>query len=354
MKSVDKQKLINSKKEEVVQGIIFGVVLVLIVTLIIIINDKEYYFPKEKSTIIGELQIEQPKQNEYKTIIVADNTYTGVKINEKKDAIKLIEEDSIKQKTTCSKEIIDIENKIIKDFNITAVNLCEMDTSLANELYNVLYKIYKEYPSVKGYMTNISLRNSTIENEKVIAAFTPTFEFATSNTISTYPWVYKTEILLNSNYFLNRDRLQSTVNDASFTGHFPPNATIYSPVAHEFGHYLSFLALLKEFNKKDILLVEKTDYDKMIKISYDYSKGIFSKKILDEAFKKYQKDNRNIINFNSWKRTISAYANAKDQSGNYIYDETIAEAFHDVYLNGNNAKPASKYIVEVLKEKLKG
>ena len=35
-------------------------------------------------------------------------------------------------------------------------------------------------------------------------------------------------------------------------------------------------------------------------------------------------------------------------------DETIAEAFHDVYLNENNAKDASKYIVNVLKQKLEG
>ena len=37
-----------------------------------------------------------------------------------------------------------------------------------------------------------------------------------------------------------------------------------------------------------------------------------------------------------------------------IYDETIAEAFHDVYLNGDNATPASIYIVRVLKQKLNG
>ena len=35
-----------------------------------------------------------------------------------------------------------------------------------------------------------------------------------------------------------------------------------------------------------------------------------------------------------------------------IYDETIAEAFHDVYLNKDNAKDASKYIVSILKKKL--
>ena len=43
---------------------------------------------------------------------------------------------------------------------------------------------------------------------------------------------------------------------------------------------------------------------------------------------------------------------AKDSNGKYIYDETIAEAFHDVYLNGERANIASIYIVHTLKEKL--
>ena len=53
-----------------------------------------------------------------------------------------------------------------------------------------------------------------------------------------------------------------------------------------------------------------------------------------------------------FRSNISEYALAKDNEGNYIYDETIAEAFHDIYLNGNNANEESKYIVDVLKEKI--
>ena len=43
---------------------------------------------------------------------------------------------------------------------------------------------------------------------------------------------------------------------------------------------------------------------------------------------------------------------AKDNDGEYIYDETIAEAFHDTYLNKDNAIDASKYIIKVLKKYL--
>ena len=59
-----------------------------------------------------------------------------------------------------------------------------------------------------------------------------------------------------------------------------------------------------------------------------------------------------IVTLDEWRGTISQYALAKDNSGAYIYDETIAESFHDVYLNGDNAKDASKYIYTVLKSEL--
>ena len=336
------------KLNEVIKGIIVGLFLVLVLSVIVIIRSNDFYYSKEKSSNVEELVIDTKNNDQYRTIIVHDNTYTGVSIKNNKEAKKLIEKDSVKQKRTCSHEIISLEKGMIKDFGITAVNLCEMDFDFAYELYNVLNKIYEEYPSTKGYMTNITLRNSTVENDKVIAAFTPTFEFAKSDTYSTYPWVYKTEILLNSNYFLNQKKLSSTVNDASVTGHFPPNATIYSPVAHEFGHYLSFIAVLNYYKTNSVLLVDKKDTEKIYKITYDYSIGKFSKKILDEAYSNYKKDNNIKMNFNTWRRTISSYAVSKDENGNYIYDETIAEAFHDTYLNGDNAKVASKYIVNFI------
>ena len=75
--------------------------------------------------------------------------------------------------------------------------------------------------------------------------------------------------------------------------------------------------------------------------------------MLKEAHQNYLKSNPN-IEFDEWRGQISGYALAKDESGAYIYDETIAEAFHDVYLNGNNANVASKYIVEVLKKYIGG
>ena len=180
----------------------------------------------------------------------------------------------------------------------------------------------------------------------------PVFNFATSDSSSTYPWVIKTQVLLNTSYFLNKEKLEASVIDGSSTGHFPKNSTIYSPVAHELGHYLSFLAMMKNYKLDSILLVDSSNVSTFYSLYNDFGKGNYSLTMIKEAYENYKKDTNTTMSLDEWRGTISNYALAKDNSGEYIYDETIAESFHDVYLNGDNASDASKYIVSVLKGKL--
>ena len=76
--------------------------------------------------------------------------------------------------------------------------------------------------------------------------------------------------------------------------------------------------------------------------------------MIETAYKKCQSETGLTTPIDEWRATISGYAVAKDNEGEYIYDETIAEAFHDVYLNGDNAVSASKYITNELKRRLGG
>ena len=228
-----------------------------------------------------------------------------------------------------------------------------MDVDFARELENVFEIIYRDYPSARGHITNLSLRNTNMLSEGgIIAAFMPAFNFATSDSSSTFPWVFKTQVLLSSQYFLNRSKLEASTKDGSESGHFPPNSTIYSPVAHELGHYLSFLAMMNYYKMDSILLINDNNIDTFYNIYSDFGEGNYSLSMINEAYENYKKDNDTSISLDEWRGTISNYALAKNNSGEYIYDETIAEAFHDVYLNNDNAKEASKYIVNVLKEKL--
>lgn len=325
-------------------------------------NKNNYYFSEsnientdiEQTPVIQASTTSGSKTRKYSTAIITDNVYSGISVKSIDDARKLINQDSINQKKSdYPKEIMDIENEIINKYSITAVNLKEMDVEFAKELESVIKKIYEDYPGARGYLTNLTLTNLDMSQSGVIALFMPIFTFGTSNTTTTRPWVIKTQVQLNAKYFLNPERIDVAVETSSKAGHFPKNATKYSPVAHEFGHYLSFIALLNHYSTNSILVIEDNQIQNYYDIYKDFGNGTFSKKILEEAYQNYLSSNQS-IGFDEWRGQISEYALAKDATGNYIYDETVAEAFHDVYLNGNNANIASKYIVEVLKKYIGG
>ena len=338
----------------IIMLIIACVLVPAIIKIVKSLNTKEnYYFGEEAiGQVLNEEQVEknENKKGKYKTAIITDNVYSGISVNSIKDAEDLIIEDSVSQKQSdYSKEIMSIENNIIDRYGITAVNLKEMEKEYAEELEKVVGKIYNDYPNARGYLTNLTLTNLDMTQANVIAFFMPSFVFGMSDTSSTRPWVIKSQIQLNAKYFLNPERIDSSVQAASKIGHFPPNATRYSPLAHEFGHYLSFIALLNYYYTDSFVLVKDSGIDNYYDIMNDFGTGIFSKKMLDEAYQNYLKENT-YIDFDEWRGQISEYALAKDDTGKYIYDETIAEAFHDTYLNDNNAKKTSKYIMEVLKK----
>ncbi len=346
-------------------GAVAGLVIIILISVFsIIFSSTKYYFTSstygttnvsenpDKNTKIEKSEDTTKSKGKYLTSVVSDNTYSDMDIETEEDAYNLILEDSENQKNNdYPAEIRTVESSIIKNLNITAANLKEMDPEFAKELEKVFEKIYEEYPSVRGYITNLTLVNAGI-SDQYIAAFMPIYIFATSNTSSEYPWVIKTQVLLNSSYFLNPVRLETSVKDGAESGHFPDNTTIYSPIAHELGHYLSFLAMMKYHNMESILLIDSTKVSDFYALANDFGQGDFSLVMLKEAYQNYINDTNDNIAFDDWRGTISNYALAKDNSGEYIYDETIAEAFHDTYLNGNNSKNASKYIVEVLKKYL--
>ena len=285
------------------------------------------------------------------TSIVYDNQYIQqLTLKSESELNKLIAADSLKQKNNCPADVKKIENEIINNYGIVAVNLCEMDYDFALELRNVVKYIYNNYPQARNYLTNLTLANVG-NDSSFIAAFMPVFSFATSKTNSGYPVGIKTQILLNAKYFLNSSKLKGSVSYAEKSGYFPANATRSSTVAHEFGHYLSYVALLNYYNSSKLNFVKASQAAILYEVYNDFNEGDFSYKLLQEAYSEYVKLYSN-DSFDDFRSSISGYAMAKDNSGNYIYDETIAEAFHDVYINGDLAKPASNYIVKVLISKL--
>ncbi len=289
--------------------------------------------------------------SDYSTKIIYDRQYFGqVVLKNKEEVYSIIKYDSDLQKNGCNASIRAIENEIITNYGVVAVNLCEMDPQFALELRDVIAYIYNSYPVARNYITNITLAN--VDKASYIASFMPIFTFITSKSSSDYPVGIKTQIILNSKYFLNTSKIANSVKYGSNNSYFPPNATRSSTLIHEFGHYLSYVALLKEYKATQMTFVTGADSYLMYDIYNDFNRGDFSKQLILEAYNNYSFDTGTDIGFDNFRASISVYAMSKDNNGEYIYDETIAEAFHDVYLNQGNAKPASRYIVQSLLTKL--
>lgn len=334
-----------------VTSILAGASFVVIVLIAIFTKGTSFYV--DSSEVYYENK-KVEKVEEYQTAVVTDNIYKGVTVNNMSDAKKLIENDSTNQKAKCNNvKTKEVEKRIEKNYGITAINFCEMDYDFALEIENVIKTVYKEFPSIKGYITNITLIN-TPEFTNYIASFVSAKLFAKSNTKNTYPNVYKMSIFLNASYFLNKDYLTATVNDSASYGYFPSNATRYTIVAHELGHYLSFLAEMRSTTDLDsVLLLTKENYREYSNLISDSNNGVFSLKMINEAYESYNKSHKGeFSNADKFRESISEYAMATDANGSYIYDETIAEAFHDYYVNRTNAKPASKEIMKVLRKYL--
>lgn len=301
------------------------------------------------SDMIDEKKNYISKRGKYQTIIISDNIYEGLTISGEEEGYKLISKDSVEQKKNCPKEIVALENEFIKNYGITAVNLCEINTDFSKKVYSVFGKVYTEFPNLKNYLTNLTIMNDSSDSD-FITAFQPYFEFAYND--GGYPVIVKTQMFLNAKYFLNENAFNETINANVKIGHFPSNAVMSSIVAHELGHYISFLTMMYSHSLDSMFYVDNEEKQyKLVEVLRDFNDEKYSLELLETAYNNYINDTNDNIEFDLWRSTISGYAISRDNSGEYIYDETIAESFHDVYLNGNNAKEASKYVYNELKSR---
>ena len=213
--------------------------------------------------------------------------------------------------------------------------------------------MYYLFPNINGALTNITITNAETK-EEYIARFQPMFQFVNPvEDINNYNKVNKTQILLNSYYFLNENIISNSLENVVGDNWYVKDATWESTIAHELGHYITFKAFLKQNNLNDITFVTKDNEKNINNILEQYEQGIFSKSILLEALNNYNIMYNENYDLNAFSLSISNYAGTKNKNGELIFDETIAEAVHDYYLHRNLANNSSKEIIKVLKSKLR-
>lgn len=290
------------------------------------------------------------------TLLNTENKYNKETIDSKEDALSIIKKDTEDQDYYCFNdiEVSVVAHTIEEDYGISSVSFCDMSLKEANSIKEVIDKMYILFPNIKGALTNITISNAKTTNE-YIARFQPMYQFVNiDEDINLYNKVNKTQILLNSYYFLNKDILNKNVEDVVGTNFYVENATWYSTIAHELGHYISFVTLLKDNNINDITLVTKDNYELINNIIDEYEKGTHSKEILEASLLNYNNKYNTNLTLEEFASSISKYASIKDNDNNIIYDETIAEAIHDYYINNDNLKDTSREIINIINENLRG
>ena len=289
--------------------------------------------------------------SKYKTKIEVDHFYY-VDLPNEKAADDLIKKDSEDQKGDTATEIKQIENQIIRDYKVKAVNLGEMDVETARGLADAFKYIYDNYPGARNLLSNISIGNMSMSDGSTLAYFGP-HEFTVSKTsTSGYPKSVKTLMCLNSRYFLNPPLLENSVKQSSASGHFPKNVSKYAVVVHESGHFLTLVATMKKYGLDTVNFVDQASIEKYTKVIQDWSANEEPLSIIKEAYDNYKRKYNDNISFDEFRASISGYAMATDSSGKPIYHETVAEAFHDYYTNGENSAKASIEIVQVLMKRV--
>lgn len=286
--------------------------------------------------------------------IDTEKIYNKVNISNINEAKEFITKDLNNQSWKCTYALdnFTIESELEKSYSIPSVSLCDVPNREAIKIREVIDKMFNIFPKMKGALTNISITNAKT-NKEYIARFQPIYQFVNPNEkINSYNKVNKTQIVLNSYYFLNENIISEPVQKVVGDNWYVKDATWESTIAHELGHYISFVTFLKSNGLENVILVTEENENKINEIITIFDSGEYSLSIVKQALKSYNVSNNTDLDIDSFALTISEYAAVKDNNGDLIADETIAEAIHDYYLHGNKAKKASIDIVDIIKSRL--
>ena len=245
-----------------------------------------------------------------------------------------------------------MENDIENAYSIPNVSFCDISYDEAEKIKDVIDKMYFLFPNMKGALTNISITNAKT-NSEYIAYFQPMFQFVNPNEdINYYNKVNKTQILLNSYYFLNENIMRDSVTSVVGENWYVKGATWESTIAHELGHYITFVIFLRENGFQNITFITKDNESKIDELLKIYEAGEFAQNIVSQALNNYNNKYKTNLDLDTFALTISKYAGVKNNDNVFLADETIAEAVHDFYLHGNNCMESSYEIVNIIKSRL--
>jgi len=206
------------------------------------------------------------------------------------------------------------------NLGIQKSNLHELDFDFAKEMVMALEKIHGQYPDIKGYVTVIEYTDEIADDRWM--EMTPTSSFNHGG------------IAINKSSFAD---LKSVADDwqISLDYNFSPKGTSYrTMIVHEMAHALEAYLVYHQYSKY-------TDREPA------WDEGKIARELVNTAYDKVVPTLERKVSQDRLLQQISEYAFDGGPS------EALAEAFHDVYDNGNNAHVYSLAIVDELNARLK-
>lgn len=269
-------------------------------------------------------------------------------------AAAAIREEGEKQRAGYANPAVEkLELQMEKEFGILAVNLGEISEDTACEIYEAFQYMYDRYPCLYGSLTNLTLGNMGNRTGGTVA-LTERMVFIVNGDYGKYPFVEKSQIVLNARIFLDDEELTKVCDSQGEHGYWTEGANVSSVIVHELGHQLQNVIVQKKFGLECPYYITEENGDTYGLYNTDRLKRTdnVTEEILQEAYGRWQADYGNQGTYEEFAAEISQYALKDEKESVYSSSETFAEALADVYLNGENASDGAKVIEEVIEEYL--
>lgn len=218
-------------------------------------------------------------------------------------------------KASNDKRYADLSTEWKNDFNIEVdESVKELNYSSVSRALKSLRNMLNQYPEINKYVKRIS----TSEHGAMV--FRPN----------------ENDISLNPKFFKDPDAYRNLIKEQVERGYWIKGTTIESDMVHESAHVLEFVFLNRNVNYKNTLQKENA-----------WNNCNEAEKIVLEAFNNLRA--KGIIKGKKLSGLIDDISRYASES----YSETMAEAFSDCFINGDNAHEISKEIKRLVDIKLR-
>lgn len=219
------------------------------------------------------------------------------------------------EKTSSDKRYANLSTEWKNDFNIEIdESVKELNYSSVSRALKSLRNMLNQYPEINKYVKRIS----TSEHGAMV--FRPN----------------ENDISLNPKLFKDPDAYRNLIKEQVERGYWIKGTTIESDMVHESAHVLEFVFLNRNVNYKNTLQKENA-----------WNNCNEAEKIVLEAFNNLRA--KGIIKGKKLSGLIDDISRYASES----YSETMAEAFSDCFINGDNAHEISKEIKRLVDIKLR-